>query len=136
MPGSIPGANAHNILLHIDHGPRDETDRVLQIAREGLAAARYARRELLSLRGAIPDDARLLADHVCDLIASRNAFGTVFREAAERLYEDSHGWGLSEEEHTRLLHLLETALEASETVSDMSAAVLAMRKRMVASIPT
>jgi hypothetical protein len=83
----------------------------------------------------MPEDARLLADQVCDLIASRNMFGTAFREAAERLYEDSHGWGLPEEEHKRILHPLEIALEASETVADMSAVLLSLKTRMATGLP-
>ena len=69
MPGSIPTGNAHNVLLHIEHGPRDEWDRVLQIAREGLAAAREARVHLLCLQETVPEDAQLLVDFVCCQIA-------------------------------------------------------------------
>ncbi|MGI1661338.1 hypothetical protein ACRDNQ_03770 [Palleronia sp. KMU-117] len=130
MPGSIPTGNAYNILLHLEHGPRDERDRVLQIAREGLAAARHARRHLLSLQGAVPDDAQLLVDVVCDHIAARNTFGDAFREATQRLCCDMRSWGLRDEELSTILNGLERALEAAETVADLSAAALALRPYM------
>lgn len=130
MPGSIPTGNAHNILLHVEHGSRDEWDRVLQIAREGLAAARQARQHLLSLQGAVPDDAQLLVDVVCDHIASRNTFGDAFREAAQRLWHDMHRWGLPNEELSKILDRVERALDAAETVADLSAAALALRPYM------
>jgi hypothetical protein len=130
MPGSIPTGNAHNILLHVEHGPRDERDRVLQIAREGLAAARQARHHLLSLQGAVPEEAQLLVDVVCDHISARNTFGAAFREAAQRLCLDLHCWGLPVEELSTILDRLERALEAVETVADLSAAALALRPCM------
>ena len=130
MPGSIPTGNAHNILLHVEHGPRDERDRVLQIAREGLAAARQARHHLLSLQGAVPEEARLLVDVVCDHIAARDTFGPGFRDAAERLCLDLRSWGLHGEELSTILDGLERALEAAETVADLSAAALALRPCM------
>jgi hypothetical protein len=130
MPGSIPTGNAYNILLHVEHGPRDERDRVLQIAREGLAAARQARRHLLSLQEAIPEGAQLLVDVVCDHIASRNTFGTAFRESARRLCCDMRRWGPPEEDLSTILDCLERALDAAETVADLSAAALALRPCM------
>jgi hypothetical protein len=127
MPGSIPTGNAYNILLHVEHGPRDERDRVLQIAREGLAAARQARQHLLSLRGAVPEDAQLLVDIVCDHVAARNTFGDAFREAAQRLCLDMLGWGIPNEELSTIIDRLERALEATETVADLSAAAMVLR---------
>jgi hypothetical protein len=126
MPGSIPTGNAYNILLHVEHGPRDERDRVLQIAREGLAAARQARQHLLSLQEAVPEEAQLLVDVVCDHIAARNTFGDGFREPAQRLCRDMRCWGIPDEELSKILDRLERALDAAETVADMLAASRAL----------
>jgi hypothetical protein len=134
MPGSIPTGDAYNILLHVEHGPRDEMDRVLQIAREGLAAARKLRSDLHVLTEMVPDEARLLVEHVCDHVAARNIFGSSFREAAERLRLDVQHWSLPAEEREKILDQLERALHASETVADASAAAMALKGGT--SIPT
>jgi hypothetical protein len=126
LPGSIPTGNAYNILLHVEHGPRDEIDRGVQIAREGLAAARQVRSDLLSLQGGVPADAQLLVDVICGKVASRAIFAPSFREAVTRLQFDIQSWGMQEQDVTRILLRLEQTLEASEKVADVLAAVNAV----------
>jgi hypothetical protein len=97
MPTSIPTGNAHNILLHVEHGPRDERDRVLQIAREGLAAARQARHTSClfrrpSRKSAAPGRCRLRPHRREEHLRARVSRGcpeTVPRHAR---------WGLPDEE--------------------------------------
>jgi hypothetical protein len=127
LPGSIPTGNAYNILLHVEHGPRDEMDRVLQIAREGLAAARQVRRHLLSIRDTAPEDAQLLVDFVCDQIDARSIFGSAFREAAQRLRVDMQQWGTPDEELITIIDQFDRALDAAEVIADMSAAMCALQ---------
>jgi hypothetical protein len=127
LPGSIPTGNAYNILLHVEHGPRDELDRVLQIAREGLAAARKLQSNLHVLTEMVPDEAKLLVEHLCEHVAARNIFGSSFREAAGRLRLDVQHWSLPVEEREKILDWLDRALDASETVADASAAAMALK---------
>lgn len=128
-PTSIAGGNRHNIILHVAQGPRDDAERLPQIAAEALTAARRARDMFDDMPPELIRRHRRLIDRISAEIQGRFVHRPLFRELARDFSLACDAWLVANgrddtvEEPQRLVA---EACEGSELVADIVSAECAI----------
>ncbi|MGK7295358.1 MAG: hypothetical protein ACNS61_05920 [Candidatus Wenzhouxiangella sp. M2_3B_020] len=130
LPTSFRSENTHRLVVHLEHGPRDITERTALAAVEALAAARRALAAIYDMPPEIVRGNRRILDAVRRGLSEREIFTPRFRELACEALTEFDGWlAMHGQDDSASIPraLLAEVVEASERVADLLAAQKAAR---------